>query len=61
MKLRALLLISTLTLSAVTQASAENPSAKIAVAYDIGFLGDNSFNDAVNNALVTVKKNYNLV
>jgi len=61
MKLRALLLISTLTLSAVTPASAENLSAKVAVAYDIGFLGDNSFNDAVNNALVTVKKKYNLV
>jgi basic membrane lipoprotein Med (substrate-binding protein (PBP1-ABC) superfamily) len=61
MKLRALLLIFTLTVSAVTPASAENPTAKVAVAYDIGFLGDNSFNDAVNNALERVKKKYNLI
>jgi basic membrane protein A len=47
--------------SAVTPASAENPTAKVAVAYDIGFLGDNSFNDAVNNALERVKKKYNLI
>ncbi|MBU3692200.1 MAG: BMP family ABC transporter substrate-binding protein [Candidatus Nanopelagicaceae bacterium] len=61
MKLRALLLIFTLIFSAVSPARAENPSAKVAVAYDIGFLGDNSFNDAVNEALVTAKKKYNLV
>ncbi len=61
MKLRALLLIFTLILSAISPASAENSSTKVAVAYDIGFLGDNSFNDAVNNALVTVKKKYSLV
>ena len=34
---------------------------KIAIAYDIGFLGDNSFNDAVNAALSNAKKRYGLV
>ncbi|NBV11991.1 MAG: BMP family ABC transporter substrate-binding protein [Actinobacteria bacterium] len=61
MKLRSLLLIFALTLSLTTPASAENPAAKVAVAYDIGFLGDNSFNDAVNKALIDVKDKYNLV
>ena len=61
MKLRSLLLIFALTLSSTTPASAENPAAKVAVAYDIGFLGDNSFNDAVNKALIDVKDKYNLV
>ena len=61
MKLRSLLLIFALTLSLTTPASAENPAAKVAVAYDIGFLGDNSFNDAVNKALIGVKDKYNLV
>jgi basic membrane protein A len=61
MKRRALLLIFTLTLSALSPASADIPTSKVAVAYDIGFLGDNSFNDAVNNALEKVKKKYNLV
>lgn len=60
MKLRSLLLIFALTLSSTTPASAENPAAKVAVAYDIGFLGDNSFNDAVNKALIDVKEKYNL-
>lgn len=61
MKLRYLLLIFALTLSSTTPTSAENPAAKIAVAYDIGFLGDNSFNDAVNKALIDVKDKYKLV
>jgi basic membrane protein A len=61
MKLRSLLLIFSLTLSSTTPASAENAAAKVAVAYDIGFLGDNSFNDAVNKALIDVKDKYNLV
>jgi basic membrane protein A len=61
MKLRSLLLIFSLTVSTTTPASAENPAAKVAVAYDIGFLGDNSFNDAVNKALIDVKDKYNLV
>lgn len=61
MKLRALLLIFSLTLGVISPASAEDPVAKVAVAYDIGFLGDNSFNDAVNDALVKAKKKFNLV
>ena len=49
-------------LSAIlSPANANEPKAKIAVAYDIGFLGDNSFNDAVNRALVSAKQKYNLV
>ena len=34
---------------------------KVAIAYDIGFLGDNSFNDAVHLALRAAKKKYGLV
>lgn len=45
----------------LSPASADEPKAKIAVAYDIGFLGDNSFNDAVNRALLNAKQKYNLV
>jgi basic membrane protein A len=61
MKLRSLLLSITLVLSVLSPASYANPGAKVAVAYDIGFLGDNSFNDAVNEALNAAKKRYNLV
>ena len=39
----------------------QEPQSKIAIAYDIGFLGDNSFNDAVNIALGAAKKKYRLV
>jgi len=42
-------------------AHAEEVQPKIAIAYDIGFLGDNSFNDSVNAALNVAKKKYNLV
>lgn len=42
-------------------AVSEETTPKIAIAYDIGFLGDNSFNDAVNRALIAAKKKYNLV
>jgi len=38
-----------LLFSPLTPAIAAEP--KIAIAYDIGFLGDNSFNDAVHLAL----------
>ena len=34
---------------------------KVAVAYDVGFLGDNSFNDSVHIALRAAKKKYSLV
>lgn len=42
-------------------ASAEEPTPRIAVAYDIGFKGDGGFNDAVSTALEIAKKRYNLV
>jgi basic membrane lipoprotein Med (substrate-binding protein (PBP1-ABC) superfamily) len=42
-------------------AAAEPPIPKIAVAYDIGFLGDNGFNDAVHSAFITATKKRNLV
>lgn len=61
MKMRALfgaLLMSALTLNPV---HSEEIPPKIAVAYDIGFLGDNSFNDAVHIALNQAKKKYKLV
>jgi basic membrane protein A len=43
----------------LTPAIAAEP--KVAIAYDIGFLGDNSFNDAVHLALKAAKKKYGLV
>jgi len=45
--------------SSSTPAIASEP--KVAVAYDIGFLGDNSFNDAVHVALKAAKNKYGLV
>lgn len=40
---------------------AEEVVPRIALAYDIGFLGDGGFNDAVHQALKLAKKRYNLV
>jgi len=60
MKSRALLIALTISLiSPFTPAMAAEP--KVAIAYDIGFLGDNSFNDAVHLALKAAKKKYGLV
>jgi basic membrane protein A len=60
MKSRALLIALTVSLfSPFTPAVAAEP--KVAIAYDIGFLGDNSFNDAVHLALKAAKKKYGLV
>lgn len=42
-------------------AAVEPLPPKVAVAYDIGFLGDNSFNDAVHEALSAAKKKFSLV
>ena len=42
-------------------AGIEQLPPKVAVAYDIGFLGDNSFNDSVHSALAIAKKKYSLV
>ena len=61
MKLRALVLALTLVTTTVLPVSANERVPKVAVAYDIGFLGDNSFNDAVNIALAQAKKKYKLV
>jgi basic membrane protein A and related proteins len=60
MRSRALLIALTVSLfSPYTPAIAAEP--KVAIAYDIGFLGDNSFNDAVHLALKAAKKKYGLV
>ena len=60
MRSRALLIALAISLiSPFTPAMAAEP--KVAIAYDIGFLGDNSFNDAVHLALNTTKRKYGLV
>ena len=60
MKSKALLIALAISLfSPSTPAIAAEP--KVAIAYDIGFLGDNSFNDAVHLALKAAKKKYGLV
>lgn len=60
MRSRALLIALAISLfSPFTLAIAAEP--KVAIAYDIGFLGDNSFNDAVHLALKAAKKKYGLV
>lgn len=57
-----LALITALTLLLPSQtARAEEVLPRIAVAYDIGFLGDGGFNDAVHQALNLAKKRYDLV
>jgi basic membrane protein A len=61
MRLKAAILAIFLSITALTPTHAQDQQVKIAVAYDIGFLGDNSFNDAVNQALLVVKKRYKLV
>jgi basic membrane protein A len=60
MKSKALAIaLAILLFSHFTPAIAAEP--KVAIAYDIGFLGDNSFNDAVHLALKAAKKKYGLV
>ena len=60
MKSKALLIALAISLfSPSTPAIAAEPN--VAIAYDIGFLGDNSFNDAVHLALKAAKKKYGLV
>jgi basic membrane protein A len=59
-KIRAFVLATGLMISLVSPVQAEEFQPKVAVAYDIGFLGDNSFNDAVNSALNLAKKKYSL-
>ena len=60
MRLRIALLIIILVLP-VNSTRAEEPIPRIAVAYDIGFKGDDGFNDAVSDALTLAKKRFNLV
>ena len=57
-----LLLLPTLLLGSTPSHAEDEPFVpRIAVAYDIGFLGDNSYNDAVHQALELAKKKYKLV
>ena len=64
---RALLVLLSFVLILPATARAEDeevipdPVPRVAVAYDIGFLGDSSYNDAVHRALEIAKKKYNLV
>ena len=64
---KVLVAILSLTLVFPTFAYAEDeevipdPVPRVAVAYDIGFLGDSSYNDAVHKALEIAKKKYTLV
>jgi basic membrane protein A len=62
MKVRVLLLSLVLVLTSISpHAHSEESEAKIAIAYEIGFLGDNSYNDAIHRALELAKKRYGLV
>lgn len=61
MKIRALVVALVMSVAVITPVQSEELPPKVAVAYDIGFLGDNSFNDAVHEALVQAKKKYRLV
>jgi basic membrane protein A len=60
-RLGALLVALLVSISTTLPSVAQDLQPKVAVAYDIGFLGDNSFNDAVNVALAKAKKKYGLV
>ena len=60
MKLRALLVALTVLTTSALPTNAEERVPKVAVAYDVGFLGDSSFNDAVHLALTRAKKKYKL-
>jgi basic membrane protein A len=61
MRLKTLIVALLMMVCAANITRAEEVQPKVAIAYDIGFLGDNSFNDAVNAALKVAKKKYNLV
>ena len=61
MRIKALVLFLVLSLTPSFAVHAQEPLPKVAVAYDIGFLGDNSYNDAVHTALELAKKKYRLV
>lgn len=61
MRIRLALITAFALLFPVTTTQAEEVVPRIAVAYDIGFIGDGGFNDAVHQALKLAKKRYNLV
>lgn len=61
MKFKALCAALVAVVFAANVSYAEDVQPKVAIAYDIGFLGDNSYNDAVNTALMVAKKKYRLV
>ena len=61
MKIRALVVALVMSVAVITPVQSEELPPKVAVAYDIGFLGDNSYNDAVHEALVQAKKKYRVV
>ena len=60
MRIRIALLAALLAIP-INAAKAEDPTPRIAVAYDIGFKGDGGFNDAVSDALAMAKERFNLV
>jgi basic membrane protein A len=53
-------LASILSASALAPSRADNPTARIAIAYDIGGRGDNGVNDAVSAGIATAMKRFNL-
>lgn len=61
MKFKALIATFVSVIFAASASFAEDIQPKIAIAYDVGFLGDNSYNDAVNTALAIAKRKYRLV
>ena len=61
MRIRLALITAVALLFPAQVTKAEEIVPRIAVAYDIGFLGDGGFNDAVHQALKLAKKRYNLV
>ena len=60
MRIRIAVLALSLLLPVAT-VNAEEPTPRIAVAYDIGFKGDGGFNDAVSAALAIAKERFDLV
>ena len=61
MKIKALVFALVISIVTIAPVQSEELPPKVAVAYDIGFLGDNSYNDAVHTALLAASKKYKLV
>lgn len=62
MRIKALLcgVLALLFIAPSTALAEEQLPPRIAIAYDIGFLGDNSFNDAVHQVIVIAKKKFKI-